>query len=184
VGGTEGNARLTAATAAVLLLLLAAEGATIPFIRPLLTMHVLLGLALIPPALLKLGSTGWRFVRYYRRDPAYVEKGPPHPFMRLLVAPLVVASTVVLLATGVALAMRHPQGGLVLGLHKASFVVWFGAMSVHVLAHLPAMIRRHALISGRMLRGALVAGTLVAGAAIAVAALPAAHAWAHWAVSH
>ena len=184
MGGTEGNARLTAVTAAVLLLLLAAEGATIPFIRPMLTMHVLLGLALIPPVLLKLGSTGWRFVRYYLGDPAYVANGPPHPFLRLLVAPLVVASTVVLFATGVALAMRHPQGGILLGLHKASFVIWFGAMSVHVLAHLPKLIRRHAVMSGRLARGLLLCGAVAAGAMIAVAALPAAHAWAHWAVSH
>ncbi len=36
-GGPEGNERLTAATAAVLFLLLAAEGVTILFIRPLLS---------------------------------------------------------------------------------------------------------------------------------------------------
>lgn len=187
MGGTEGNARLTAAAAAVLLLLLAAEGATIPFIRPMLTMHVLLGLALIPPVLLKLGSTGWRFVRYYRGDPAYVAKGPPHPLLRFLVAPVVTVSTAALFGTGIALAMMHPRGGLVLGLHKASFVIWFGAMSLHVLAHSGTMLRwvrglGHALPApGRRARVVLVAVTLAAGLAVAMAALPAAHAWTHWA---
>ena len=50
-GGADGNARLTALTALVLLLLLAAEGATIPFIGSLLTPHIFLGVLLIPPVL-------------------------------------------------------------------------------------------------------------------------------------
>src|SRR5438552_995315 len=125
MGGTEGNARLTGLTAAVLLVLLAAEGATIPFLRQALTLHVFLGLLLIPPAALKLAVTGWRFVRYYRRDPEYVAKGPPPPLLRMVVAPLVIVSTVVLLGTGVLLAVMHPRGGVVLGLHKTSFLVWF-----------------------------------------------------------
>src|SRR5579863_2660040 len=64
--GVESNARLTAATAAVLLVLLAAEGVTILRIHALLTPHVVIGMLLVPPILLKIGSTGWRFVRYYR----------------------------------------------------------------------------------------------------------------------
>jgi hypothetical protein len=38
---------------------------TILSIGPLIWWHVLLGMLLIPPVLLKLGSTGWRFMRYY-----------------------------------------------------------------------------------------------------------------------
>jgi hypothetical protein len=64
-GGADGNERLTAATAAVLIVLLAALGVTILSIGPLIWWHVLLGMLLIPPVLLKLGSTGWRFIRYY-----------------------------------------------------------------------------------------------------------------------
>jgi len=55
--------------------------------------------------------------------------------MRLLVAPAVVASTIGVFGTGVLLVVMHPQRGIVLGLHKASFVIWFGAMSLHVLGH-------------------------------------------------
>ncbi len=69
-GGVEGNDRLTAASGGLLFLLLAAEGVTILFIRPLLSAHVFIGMLLIPPVALKLGSTGWRFLRYYTGDRA------------------------------------------------------------------------------------------------------------------
>ena len=52
-GGTEGNARLTALTAIVLFVLLAVEGVSILAIRPLLSLHVFVGLLLIPPVALK-----------------------------------------------------------------------------------------------------------------------------------
>jgi hypothetical protein len=188
-GGTEGNARLTATTAVVLLVLLAAEGLTIPFVQQQLTLHIFLGLLLIPPVLLKLASTGWRFARYYRRAVDYVAKGPPRAFMRLLVAPLVVASTIGLFGTGVLLVLLHPQRGIVLGLHKASFLVWFGAMGAHVLGHLlevPGLARADLdrALPGARLRQSLIAGVIVAGLIIAIAGLPAAHGWAHWATLH
>lgn len=188
-GGSEGNARLTGLTAAVLLVMLAAEGATIPFIGAHLTWHIFLGMALIPPIALKVGSTGWRFLRYYRRSPDYVAKGPPHALLRFLVAPLVTASTAVLFGTGVLLIALHPQRGLLLGLHKASFIVWFGAMTVHVLGHVlkvPALMRADLdrAVPGSWLRQFLVAGAIVAGLVVAAATLPLAHDWVHWATSH
>ena len=124
-GGSEGNRRLTGATAAVLLVLLAAEGVTLLAIRPLVSAHVFIGMMLLPPVALKLAATGYRFARYYTANKAYRADGPPHPALRLL-GPVVVLSTAALFATGVALVVRGPQGGAVLGFHKASFVVWFG----------------------------------------------------------
>ncbi len=62
-GGVAGNARLTGAVAVALLVLLAAEGVTIPFIGKWLGPHIFIGLMLIPPVALKLGSTGYRFAR-------------------------------------------------------------------------------------------------------------------------
>ena len=188
-GGIAGNERLTGTSALLLLVLLAAEGATVPFVRQQLTLHIFLGLLLIPPVLLKLASTGWRFARYYLRDAEYVRRGPPHAFLRLLVAPLTVASTAALFGTGVALVIAHPQRGLIVGLHKASFVVWFGAMGVHVLAHIlkvPRLARADyvAASEGRWLRQFAVAAALVAGVIVAIVALPAAHDWAHWAALH
>jgi hypothetical protein len=187
--GSEGNARLTALTGLALLVLLAAEGATIPFVRQLLTLHVFLGLLLIPPVLLKMVTTGWRFLRYYTGDPGYVAKGPPSAVMRLFVAPLVIASTVVLFGTGVLLAIERPHGGAVLGLHKASFLVWFWAMSAHVLGHVlkvPGLARADLdrVLPGSGARQLIVAGAVVAGLVVALAALPAAHSWAHWASLH
>jgi hypothetical protein len=62
--GVAANARLTGAVSAALLVLLIGEGATIPFLGPLLGPHIFIGLLLIPPVLLKLASTGYRFARY------------------------------------------------------------------------------------------------------------------------
>ena len=78
--GVAGNARLTGAIAAALLVLLAAEGATIPFIGPLLGPHIFIGLLLIPPVLLKLASTGYRFARYYTGSRRLRRKGPAASF--------------------------------------------------------------------------------------------------------
>jgi hypothetical protein len=183
-GGSDGNARLTAAVAVVLLALLAAEGLTLlGGVRRLLLPHIFIGLLLIPPIALKLGSVGWRMMSYYRRIDEYVRKGPPHVLLRILVGPLLVASTVVLFASGIAAALVG-HGGLMLGLHKASFVVWGLAFGVHVLAHLaklpplvvPDWIRGDSL-GGRRLRSYVLATTLVAGLVLAVAAVPLAHHW-------
>ena len=106
----EGNRRLTAALGAVLLVLLAIEGGTIPFLGQLEVVHVVVGLVLIPIVLMKLGTTFYRFARYYTGNLAYRRAGPPHPVMRV-VGPLVILTTVALFASGVALAIvgRHSQ---------------------------------------------------------------------------
>jgi hypothetical protein len=61
-------------TAVVLVGLLVAEGVTIVHMRGLVTAHMFIGMVLIPPVLLKLASTGYRFVRYYTGRRAYREK--------------------------------------------------------------------------------------------------------------
>lgn len=182
----EGNARLTAATALALLVLLAAEGATIPFIGRLTVLHMFLGMLLVPVVLLKVVATAWRFGGYYLGRPAYVRRGPPHAFLRLAVAPLVVASTTILFGTGILLIALHPQRGLLLGLHKASFVVWFAAVGVHVLAH---VLNVRALVGadlrpnerGARLRQGVVAAAVACGLVLAAATLPEVHAWVDWA---
>ena len=183
--GPEGNERLTAASGAVLFLLLFAEGVTILFIRPLLSAHVFIGMLLIPPVALKLGSTGWRFYRYYTGRSEYLAKGPPLLPLRLL-APLVVASTVAVFGTGVALLALGPSGrGLVLGLHKASFVVWLAATGIHVLAYVGRVPRlaladwRPRAAPGSFARRTLLAGTLVAGTILALTTVQYAHPWLH-----
>jgi hypothetical protein len=186
-GGSEGNERLTALTGLVLLVLLAVEGVTILAIRPLLSLHVFIGLLLIPPVALKLAATGYRFMRYYTRTFEYVRRGPPVLLMRMLVAPGLVGATFGVFATGVALLVTGPGGGIVLGLHKASFVVWLGAFGIHVLAYVlrvPGLVAadwgRGRGRSGAVLRHGVVVLALVAGLTLAVAALPAVGPWLHW----
>jgi hypothetical protein len=108
--GVAANARLTASNAAVLLILLAAEGVTILRVRALLTPHVFIGMVLVPPLLLKV--------------------------------------------------------------HKASFVLWFGAMTIHVLGHLGEVFRlapsdwlrrSRRDVTGAAPRQWLIAASLVAG---------------------
>lgn len=185
-GGAAGNERLTASAAAMLFCLLAVEGMTIVFLRPLFSVHVFVGMLLIPPVALKLASTGYRFVRYYGGSPVYRAKGPPHLLLRLL-APLVVVSTLVLFGSGVALLVAGPPGGVLVGLHKASFVVWFAATGVHVLAYLRRTSRLAAVDwrrwhgpAGAGRRRLLVLAVLAAGLALAAATLPLATAWRGW----
>lgn len=174
-GGSTGNGQLTAVVAAVLLVLLAIEGATLLQIRALLTVHAFVGMLLIPIVSLKLASTGWRMLRYYRHSEEYVRLGPPPIMLRAVVAPVLMLSTLVLFATGTALLVLGQTEGTVVGLHKASFIVWFGAAGVHVLAHatrLPRLLRASA--AGAGLRLALVAGAVAAGVLLAVVTLPSA----------
>ena len=141
VGGTAGNERLTVLTGLLLIPITAAVGVTIIWIGQLIWLHLYLGLVLIGPVVLKLASTGYRFVRYYSRNPAYRRKGPPIPVLRGL-APLVVLSTMVLFATGVALLFAGHNTGLPLVLlHKVSFFVWIAFVGLHVLGHLPEILR-------------------------------------------
>lgn len=134
--GVESNSRLTGSTAAVLLVLLAAEGITVLRIQPLLNAHVFIGMVLIPPVALKVASTSYRFARYYLGAPAYRRKGPPAPLLRLL-GPFVVILSLLVLGSGVGLLLA-PTGlrSNLLLLHKATFVLWFGAMTIHVLGHI------------------------------------------------
>lgn len=181
-GGIDGNELLTSMTGAVLIVLLAVLGITILRIHQLIWLHLFLGLVLVGPISIKMASTGYRFVRYYTGNPAYRAKGPPEPLMRLT-APIVVASTAVVFATGILLLVVGPSGrGQYLFLHKASFVIWLGATAVHVLGHL-VDLRRSLLPTGE--RGALsgsspgaagrwiaLAGALVGGVVLAIAFIP------------
>ncbi len=185
--GVAANARLTAAAAAALLVLLAAEGATIPLIGSLLGPHIFIGMLLIPPVLLKLGSTGYRFARYYSDSPPYRSKGPPPLFLRLL-APGVVLSTLALFGTGVALLVAGPPSSTLIFAHKLSFIAWVALMTLHVLGHVlevPALAfpdwRRHgpreARLAGAGLRNLVLATAILGGVVLALLTLSAARPW-------
>ena len=175
IGGSAGNEQLTLAIAALLIVLLTVEGATILRIGSLLTVHAFVGMLLIPVVALKLASTGWRMLRYYQRGEEYVLRGPPHIALRVLVAPVLVLSTLLVFGTGVALLALDQRHGTLVGLHKASFLVWAGAFGLHVLGHLlrlPQLWRQR--VPGLALRIAIAASALVTGVTLATLTLPSA----------
>lgn len=186
-GGEEGNARLTGTTGVLLIALLAVEGVTILFIRPLISIHVFIGLMLVLPVGLKFCTTGWRFLRYYTGSRPYVLKGPPQIVMRVVVAPPVVLSTLFVFGTGIAMLAVKPGGGILLGLHKVSFVVWLVATGVHVLVYLPRLsrlasadLRATTRLASARLRVGLVIASIAAGAVFAAATFNLAAPWLDW----
>lgn len=185
LGGTDGNEVLTSAAAAVLTLLLAAEGVTILNVRQLRTPHMFIGMVLIGPVLVKLGSAGYRFARYYTGARPYREKGPPLLPLRLL-APILVVATLGVFVTGVALLIIGHRSGFLLEFHKVSFIVWGVVFAAHFLAHLPRMARslssdwtaaRRREVSGAGLRLALLIASIAGGIALALAVLSSITGW-------
>jgi hypothetical protein len=186
-GGTDGNEELTAIGGSLLLVLLAVLGITIIRVGQLLWLHLFLGLLLIGPVVLKLASTGYRFVRYYSGSPPYRRKGPPHPLLRG-VAPALVISTLAVFVTGVLLLLEGPGSrGQLLLWHKVSFFVWLAATVPHVLGHLvelPGSVRATGRdtnglgsSAGAAGRWIAVSSALVAGLVLAIVLLPDFGAW-------
>jgi len=194
-GGPAGNARLTAWLGVLLLTLFLVELATLLTVEGLLSWHIVVGVLLVPPALVKTGSTGWRIVRYYTGHPAYRKAGPPPTLLRVL-GPLVVLSTLAVLGTGLALIALGPDAArtpllTVLGyqitalpLHQGTFLVWAAATGVHVLGRLVPAARilsgptaaGNAVPAGRQ-RGVLLLTTMLAAALAAWFVLNASAAW-------
>jgi hypothetical protein len=185
LGGAEGNEILTSAAAVVLIVLLAAEGVTIVHMQGLVSAHMFIGMVLIPPVVLKLGSTGYRFARYYTRARPYREKGPPFLPLRVL-APVLVASTIAVFVSGVLLLAAGNKSGGLLEIHKLSFIVFGLVLVPHVFVYLVRAVRsvrtdwraaRRAAVPGTGLRATLVALAVGGGGALALAVLPSIHAW-------
>jgi hypothetical protein len=190
----DGNERLTAAVGLVLLLLTIVELATIVFgLHTYLSLHVFVGLVLIPPVLLKLASTGWRFFRYYSGSTPYVAKGAPQLPMRLL-APLLITATVILFASGVAMGVLHGHSLVIARrLHGPASVVWIILVGVHVLVYLKRSLtsshedvtpESRASVPGAKARTYLLSFAVVAGIVVGAATLPAQHRWLHLSHGH
>lgn len=178
--GMQGNARLTAVAGLLLAAMLVVEGATVLNVRGMITLHMFLGLMLIPPVLLKCASTVYRFGSYYTGRPAYVRRGAPHILFRMI-GPLVVLSSLALLGTGLWL-MLVGHDDTVLTLHKASFIVWVALMTIHFLGHVKdAWVaswrevrppRADAAARHRSVRLLAVAASIVVGVGLAAALMP------------
>jgi hypothetical protein len=196
-GGPAGNALLTAWTALVLLVLSVGELLTLFDVRGLISWHVALGALLIPPAAMKTASTTWRMASYYLGRAPYREAGPPPLLMRML-GPLVVVSTLGLLATGLLLVLlgestSHQTIVSVPGLrvdwvaaHQTFFAVWAAAAGLHVIGRIVPALRTTLVrgtspgrtVPGWSARVLSVTAMLAAAAALAVVLVRADGSWA------
>lgn len=173
------NSRLTALSGVLLLGLFAAEIVTdILGVRNVLTAHVVIGLMLTPPTLVKVGSTGWRMVKYYSGDPDYRRRGAPPLHLRIL-GPILVVLTIVLLASGIlAYVGPHALHGAALGAHKVSFYLWLVALVCHVVPHFIEAVQLAAAdllgrigvrVPGAVTRRVILLGALAVGTVLAFA---------------
>jgi hypothetical protein len=188
--GVVGNERLTALAGSLLLVLLLIELASAVNLHAGMTLHLIVGVLLSGPLLVKLGSTGYRFLRYYTGAPTYQRKGPPRLPLRVLAPPLVIA-TLAVVGSGIGLVVTGPlQAGPLLPLHNLSVLVWFSLIAVHVGAYLwrtPRLItdewtkqRSENQHSARFLRLSLNLGALLAGAVAAILLFPGTAPWLAW----
>ena len=187
-GGADGNELLTSLTGGLLIVLLAVIGLTIVALGQLLSVHLFVGLVLVGPLALKMASTGYRFARYYTGNEVYVAKGPPSTPLRLI-APMVVLSTVAVMASGIWLLLAGPSSRhSVLPIHKVSFIIWVAFTAFHVLGHLPGLARvlhidvaglepAPAVRGGGMGRTLSLLGVLVGGVVLAILLIPEYGAW-------
>jgi hypothetical protein len=132
--GVIGNKRLTALVSLVLLVLIIVELVTSAFLRLWLPAHTVVGVLLAGPLLVKMGSTGWRFLRYYTRVPAYVRRGPPLLVLRVL-GPVLLVTTLIMVGSGIGLVVTGPLQPFLVT-HVFSTLLWLPLIAVHSLAHL------------------------------------------------
>jgi hypothetical protein len=189
LGGVLGNERLTALAGGILLVLIVVELVTTARLRTFMSAHVFVGMVLAGPLIVKLGSTGYRFARYYTRAPAYVRRGPPHLVLRML-GPLLVATTLVVVGSGIGLMVTGPDhAGPLLPVHGFSVLVFLPLIAIHFVAHILATPRlvaddwrtaSMALAPGRGIRVGANLGALGLGVLGAVFLLPTIAPWMAW----
>ncbi|BCK66831.1 hypothetical protein Srufu_007840 [Streptomyces libani subsp. rufus] len=136
------NTRLTALAGVLLLALLAAQlVTTLLGVRNQLTAHVAIGLVLTPVVALKLGTTGWRMVMYYRGDPEFRRLGPPQRYFRVL-GPILTVLTLMLLGSGL-LVFLGPTSAhhAAMSTHATTFYLWLVAVTLHAGPHYLKAVR-------------------------------------------
>jgi hypothetical protein len=183
------NSRITTMLGGLLFVLLAIEGASIVFIHAYLPMHIFFGMLLVPPILLKIGTTMYKAAKYYGGSPGYKRNGPPPIILRML-GPVVIVLTVIVMVTGIALLIAPvSMRETLFFLHRASFVLWFGAMALHVLGHLKetlivnvqewtaATLKK---IPGSAFRKGLIIFCVIVGLPLAFWMVAKTPAWLHW----
>jgi hypothetical protein len=182
-----GNARLTAITGTVLLILFSAEVITTLLMGSLFGLHFFLGMVIIGPVCLKIGSTVWRFARYYTGSESYVRRGPPATLQRVL-GPVLVITSVGVLGTGVLLAFSGPTGAWE-QLHQRFFYLWLIVVIIHVvhyLPKLPQLLASHPaeqalqMAASSRTRWLLLVGSVILGLVLAVLTYHLRTRWGSW----
>lgn len=175
----------------VLLVLIAAEIIIAAKMHALMPIHIFVGVLLTFPLFVKIGSAGYRFLRYYTGSPAFVRKGPPRLEMRLL-APLLLLASLSLVTSGMTLALLGPTNVWsvwVLRLHALSVICFLPLLALHVGAYIwraPRLLladwqkRSTRRVPGRGWRYAGTLVALLAGASAAALFLPHAAFWTAW----
>jgi hypothetical protein len=188
--GVVGNERLTALAGAVLLVLILVEIVSSVSLHAGIAIHIFVGVLLTGPLVVKIGSTFYRFLRYYTRSPAFVRRGPPRLALRVL-APLLLVTTLVVIGSGIGLVVTGPaQAGPLLPLHNFSVLLWLSMIAIHVCAYIwrtPRLVADEwrkpsgrSLQKARGLRLGVNLGALLAGAVAAVLLFPSATPWVVW----
>lgn len=168
---------LTSINAAILVVLIAIQGVTVVALDSMIRIHLFIGVVLLGPVALKLAATGYRFVRYYSGAREYRVKGPP-PLLLRAIAPIFVASTIGLFATGVVMLLNGEAQDTTRALHVLSFWVWLACLAIHVALNAREVLRNlhgewlgraRDRILGAQIRGLLVVGASLGGVMVALA---------------
>jgi hypothetical protein len=134
--GPRTNRRLTALTGTAILPLAALALLTGLFFGDLWRVHYFIGYMLLPVVLLKLGSTGYRMVRYYLRSGLYRFVQPPYPVGRLS-SPLLVLSVVLLYVSVIVMWVTHSQANPWGWLHTDAAIAFSVLVALHLGLYLP-----------------------------------------------
>jgi len=137
------NERLTAIAGAILFVLIIVELIITANLRNMISFHIFVGVLLSGPLVVKMLSTGYRFVRYYTRSTEYVKSGPPKPLLRIL-APFLVLTTILVFVSGF-LIIQHWNNSLIFKVHAASVALWLPLLAIHIYAYLkkvPGLVAR------------------------------------------
>lgn len=196
-GGPAGNAQITAVLGLLILLLFLAELVTLLDVGGLISWHIAIGVVLVPPALAKCATTGWRIARYYSGAGAYREAGPPPMALRLL-GPCVIATTIAVLGSGLALLPLGPESGRTplfsalgqdispLTIHQGFFILWCFATGLHVLGRTAYAVRllTGSRPGGTAVRAAAIGAVVVAGGVAAAIVLGVSGSWLNGDLHH
>ncbi|SHE60277.1 hypothetical protein SAMN02745225_01095 [Ferrithrix thermotolerans DSM 19514] len=131
------GARFSALFGMALLVVFVAEILTIPFIAGAVGIHIVIGLIAVPLVLAKIAVAAYRFTKFYAGDTEFVAAGPPWLPLRIL-APLLVATTVLVIGSGIEMVVAGPTSfsdTFLAAAHTLLSLIWFFLLGLHALAY-------------------------------------------------